>query len=337
MTTVNDDNPRAEPIPTASPQAGSTEPVLTETAESPATQQPATTTTVSAIAAAVETHDSAPETDAHPRETLVDPKIAALRAMFPDFDDLLLQSVLDSVGGNQDRAIDVLLGMTDPEYQSDARPEMSQTELDEQLARRLYLEDEQQQAAWQASQQQTRQHPGWQQQAPHRRPVEEKDTMAEIGDQINKFAETGKKTLGNFFSKVKTKIQELDQGREGSTSHGVGGDTYPYDNGHQNPFPTPHSAPYFDPNSQPTSTSNLGPNTQTRGYDATPSPSIELGPAPAPVTPPVPIDTGKIGLLPKRPVSLLRTQSPPLDTSSSRDAEEDDLEYVENPFENPKK
>jgi len=75
------------------------------------------------------------------REAPVDPRIVALRAMFPDYDDLVLcvstlhgraapyligvdrQSVLDSVGGNQDRAIDTLLGMSDPNYKSETRPE----------------------------------------------------------------------------------------------------------------------------------------------------------------------------------------------------------------------
>lgn len=46
------------------------------------------------------------------------PAIAGLKAMFPDFDDIVLQSVLDSVNGNQDAAVDVLLGMSDPSYVS---------------------------------------------------------------------------------------------------------------------------------------------------------------------------------------------------------------------------
>ena len=41
----------------------------------------------------------------------------------------------------------------------------------------------------------------------------------------------------------------------------------------------------------------------------------------------------KIGLLPKRPVSLLNTSSPPPTRPSDED---DDLEYVENPFEEHK-
>lgn len=54
-------------------------------------------------------------------ETPLDPKVAALLAMFPDFDTSLLQSVLGSVAGDQDRAVDVLLGMSDPSYTSTER------------------------------------------------------------------------------------------------------------------------------------------------------------------------------------------------------------------------
>lgn len=46
------------------------------------------------------------------------PAVALLKSMFPDFDDMVLQSVLDSVNGNQDAAVDVLLGMSDPSYVS---------------------------------------------------------------------------------------------------------------------------------------------------------------------------------------------------------------------------
>ena len=70
-------------------------------------------------------------------------------------------SVLQSVDGNQERAADILLGMSDPEYNSqshNAEPvpqqrEMTQEELDEQFARRLVFE-EQQQAQFQHQQQQ---------------------------------------------------------------------------------------------------------------------------------------------------------------------------------------
>jgi hypothetical protein len=39
------------------------------------------------------------------------------------YDQLSRLSVLESVGGDQDRAIDALLGMSDPDYKSEARPQ----------------------------------------------------------------------------------------------------------------------------------------------------------------------------------------------------------------------
>lgn len=44
--------------------------------------------------------------------------------------------------------------------------------------------------------------------------------------------------------------------------------------------------------------------------------------------------TGRIGLLPKRPVSLVGRDAPPaVERSASRDDESEELEYMENPFE----
>ena len=48
----------------------------------------------------------------------VNPATVPLKAMFPDFDNAVLQSVLESVYGNQDAAVDLLLGMSDPSYVS---------------------------------------------------------------------------------------------------------------------------------------------------------------------------------------------------------------------------
>lgn len=82
------------------------------------------------------TQPQAHGTPALPPRPEEDPQIAALQAMFPDFDATILyvrvslayrmatdvlvrrQSVLDSVNGDQDRAIDALLGMSDPSYVS---------------------------------------------------------------------------------------------------------------------------------------------------------------------------------------------------------------------------
>ncbi|KAJ3918373.1 hypothetical protein F5877DRAFT_90717 [Lentinula edodes] len=318
----------------------------------------------------VQSGTEAPQTDAaavtpqqpEERERVRDPKLSTLQGMFPDFDESLLQSVLESVGGNSDRAIDVLLGMSDPEYHSEHRPQeepvASQEELDAHFARQLYMEDQEQQAAWQAQQQQQRPRPTFSgRRDSYPQPAQEKDTMTEISDQFNKIAESGKKTFGNIFSKVKAKISEFDQSRytnvpfnplssrliiifyrqEGSSwSTGVGGDTYPYEPG-QAPYPNPK------PNSNPQQQSRhqrmqqmqqqqllqqqqqqeeqLARQDQQQPAYYDPNPTSESPPSSA----------GKLGLLPKRPVSLFRAQ-----TAISRldsDAEELYADADEDPFE----
>ena len=57
-------------------------------------------------------------------EPHLDPTVAVLQGMFPDFDSSLLQSVLESVGGDQERAIDILLGMSDPSYKPQVRNDL---------------------------------------------------------------------------------------------------------------------------------------------------------------------------------------------------------------------
>ncbi|KAK0213127.1 hypothetical protein DFS33DRAFT_1377588 [Desarmillaria ectypa] len=292
------------------------------------------------------TETTAQLTTAPMRDAPVNPQVVELRAMFPDFDDTVLQSVLDSVHGDQGRAIDALLGMSDPEYKGESRPVepvMTQTELDEQLARRILLEDEQQQhAAWQSQQLQ------WQQPTPIQRQsqnVPEKDTVAELGEQFNKFAETSKKTLGSLFSKVKAKISEMDQSRQNNNAASSSTSQQPwvsYDDTHGS---SRQQAAYYDPNPPPVNHTNkpASPSpVQVQGYDLTPSPKEETTPRPPSTGQGMPIDGGKLGLLPKRPVSLLRTSSPPADGQrgppTKRDIVNDhDLEYVENPFEDGRK
>lgn len=322
-----------------------------------------------------------PATSTSPRpatDVSLNPRIAALRAMFPDYDDLILQSVLESVNGSQDAAIDALLGMSDPEYTSDTRhqePVLTQTDLDEQLARRLMLEEQEaQQQQWAAQPPQpatpqrrnTRPYEVYQQQY-HQQgalpPAGERDTMAEFQEQINKIAETGKKTFGNIFSKVKAKIQEYDQGRPVQSSSGG----YNPNQQQQQPYygqaePTatqsrPQQPAYYDPNppmSPPTS-SITPPAAAIHGYDVTPPPATTFAPpsgSPPPAStsrgsndvprPPqtgtgMPIDAGKLGLLPKRPVSLLPDPAAaPAHVQQPTD-DDDGLEYVENPFEDPRK
>jgi len=120
-------------------------------------------------------------------------------------------SVLQSVNGNQDQAIDTLLGMSDPDYisqspQPQGQQEPTQTELDEQLAHRLMLEEEQaaqhqwrppqqgqvnqsyqsRRAATQSGADDVRRYDSTSQGGN----VPQRDTMAEFQDGFNKIAES---------------------------------------------------------------------------------------------------------------------------------------------------
>ncbi|KAF9050061.1 hypothetical protein BJ165DRAFT_1456239 [Panaeolus papilionaceus] len=323
-----------------------------------------------------------------------DPRVSALKSMFPDYDDLVLLSVLDSVGGNQDRAIDMLLTMGDPNYKSEpptaaqpetqSRPTLTQEELDEQFARSLVMQEQQEEQAWLQANQGNQRPPavyqsgrthqqGWTPPGQSTSPqsTQADKTMQDIQEQFTKIAETGKKTFGTIFSKVKAKIQELDQGRPIPSS------SNPDPSQRQSP---PSAAPassniqsnatYYDPNPSPAerqrpiaaSPPRTSPPVTTatnKGYDVgddSPPPATIASPSPTPVTktvvtppaetisalpspPPAtssgaPFDAGRFGLLPKKPVSLL-PQSPATSgaISSSGYDSDDDLEYAENPFE----
>jgi len=142
--------------------------------------------------------------------------------------------VLESCGGDQARAIDMLLGMNDPSYVSGEPAAPSQTELDEELARRLAQEDQEEfhanvdmsvpyearrqaagnrgpqrrsTGAWADAPGQGQYGDGQYQQAGGR------DTMTEMTEGFNRLAESGKKTFSSFVSKVKAKIQDFDQSR----------------------------------------------------------------------------------------------------------------------------
>jgi hypothetical protein len=320
-------------------------------------------------------------------DTFVDPHLELLRAMFPDYDDSLLQSVLQSVGGDHNRAIDALLGMSDPQYSSevmqDSRNEsVSQLDLDEQLARRLMLEEQQAAQQQQRQQQQQNMLPyepyhssvrhGYRsgqsqpQPQPQTGPGDERDTMTDIQDHVSRIAETGKKTFESIFSKVKAKIQEYDKpsrAPEPPTQpqpswSGAAASPSPRwsynDNNREQPS-------YYDPNpsisSPPPPSSAISRSIPApipvRGYDIEPEQGdagiaeprrLEVEPAPdvpSPRTsmgsrPSTAIDGGKLGLLPKRPVSLLKPQeSENAQELTRQDSLEsnDELEYAENPFE----
>ncbi|KAH9858926.1 hypothetical protein C2E23DRAFT_864710 [Lenzites betulinus] len=321
----------------------------------------------------------------------VSPQAAALRSMFPDFDVAVLQSVLDSVNGDQERAIDLLLGMSDPDYVSTqpvpqaADPAL---DLDEQLARQLMLEDQQQQQqqrhaqgySWPRRDQadvpyQARQAPGGNQ--GRMPPAEGRSDFQELQRTMGQIAESGKRTFSSIVSKVKAKINEYETNKSpGQPSNAPAAPQW-------GAAPAPqldrHTASqayqpnyYYGTEPSPTAEQPISLNgpaapraqQQVQGYDLDSAPAIVAPvpvPAAAPTTPPPaaaarlspaasprpssgdvprppatssgsPVNAAKIGLLPKRPVSLLSAGSPP----ATRPSDDDELEYVENPFEDRK-
>ncbi|KAI0358652.1 hypothetical protein OH77DRAFT_1421082 [Trametes cingulata] len=324
------------------------------------------------------------------QEERVSPQVASLRAMFPDFDVAVLQSVLDSVNGDQERALDILLGMSDPEYVSTHTPQQAEQpslDLDEQLARQLMLEDQQQQQrhasgnSWPRRDQadvpyQTRQPP----EGHMRPPPAEGAGMQELSRTMGQIAESGKRTFSSIVSKVKAKINEYEASRNTGQSS-TGPSTSPqwgaapptqldrhtasqayqqqYYGAEPSPIaeqpislngPTTHGGQLQGYNldappvqrspgsaaASPMPTPGSGPTTPPPGAQlspaASPRPSGDI-PRPPPTGSGSPVNPAKIGLLPKRPVSLLNVNTPPATKPSDED---DELEYVENPFEERK-
>ncbi|THH17883.1 hypothetical protein EW146_g3021 [Bondarzewia mesenterica] len=353
---------RTNPPTESTPAAVSSNEALVANPTSPPQIAPETQTSA-------EGDQRAPTPPPRPQEDeFANPQIASLHAIFPDFDAALLQSVLESVGADQDRAVDVLLGMSDPDYvpaaQEQAAPR-SQTELDEEFARQLMLEEQQQQgySQWQLSDPSQGQSFPYEARTGARLPPGQvspgRDTLTEVQEQFNKFAESGKRTFSSIVSKVKAKVQEFDQQRNGqgpagtqptwgssSTAGQTGLDRhaqqayYAPSGDYEEPYPiqplqgydisTPSiitlsnqsTAPVRDP--AQTTSSFIPAST-----DTPPPPATNSG-RPAPN-----IDPGKVGLLPKRPVSLIRPSDPQA-LAQNKAHEEDqpeELEYMENPFE----
>ncbi|KAL0956814.1 hypothetical protein HGRIS_002925 [Hohenbuehelia grisea] len=379
----------------ATPTAATPAPVEASTSPGPQTQasnpfEPAPVSNA-AVRSASPSPSSAPEPVAQnapampPRPTGVeeapaDPRVAGLRAMFPDFDDMLLLSVLESVGWDQDRAIDTLLGMNDPEYKPASQaPVQSQTDLDEQLARRLMLEEqEQQQAAWRAAHPQPPLSGGGYEPAPgggrtqyqtypqQGSATEGPSIASDLQEQFTKVAEAGKKTFGSLLSKVKAKMQEFDAPRQSPQSTqptwGTPSAQAPYaaaPAASTSPVQSPAQQPaYYDPNPYRSPSPSPSPHTSPIPPVTTPAPALTMPSNPVPISSPAsadatrsaaasggsipasgispssaPIDGGKLGLLPKRPVSLLRPSNETPQAQSKKPEDDDELEYAENPFE----
>ncbi|KAL1411859.1 hypothetical protein Q8F55_002832 [Vanrija albida] len=144
--------------PVASPTAPVTEATADAIAEATADDhaKPADETTAKTTPAAAPAAAPAP---AH-----ANPKVNELAVMFPTVDTGVIEMVLESVGGSQDRAIESLLQMTDPEFKPDpsaqaASEESPQVDLDEEYARALHLQDQEDDARRRAARS-PRGHPG---------------------------------------------------------------------------------------------------------------------------------------------------------------------------------
>lgn len=94
--------------------------VTTPPAPAPAQQHPETTApTLETTTPSSPTHIPAapPPPVTQPRDDeRVDPAIASLVAIFPTFDHDLLREILRECGGNEEQAVDILLGMSDPSH-----------------------------------------------------------------------------------------------------------------------------------------------------------------------------------------------------------------------------
>ena len=174
-------------------------------------------------------------TPPHPAvDEFADPKISQLHAMFPDLNAAALYSAVDSVGGDQGRAVDALLAVSDPDYApvpNESPSVAEQTQLDEEFARRL-LEDDQQYAHEQNAQltpvhypQQANRGDAARQQVPLRR-----STMTDVQGHISKLTKTGKRTLSSFVTKVKAKSLSNDaHPGDGSPYEILSNDAHPGD------------------------------------------------------------------------------------------------------------
>ncbi|GAA6027090.1 hypothetical protein JCM8097_006103 [Rhodosporidiobolus ruineniae] len=184
-----------------------------------------------------------------PADPPTDPKVAQLRALFADTDEVIIEAVLASNGGNVDQAIQTLLEVNDPDFKPDNPEELSQLELDEQLARELAREDEliqaqhrvnapQRSASLPQQQEQPIQPVSYKAYVPKSRRTtgrpaspslgswappadqprgqqqqqqqgQERDELDELSEQFSKFAQQGRSMFGKFVS------QAVQKGKEG--------------------------------------------------------------------------------------------------------------------------
>ncbi|GAA5953518.1 hypothetical protein JCM21900_006189 [Sporobolomyces salmonicolor] len=245
--------PEEHPAPATADQAPSVE-------APPADRSPAVTAPADLPDAAAESTPPADATDppvalsvAPPAAPAVSPQVAQLRALFPSTSDDILEAVLDAHGGDLGQASQTLLDMNDPEYKSSPSTDndLSQLDLDAELARQLAREDElhaqpqtrqERRQALPASTSTPREQraplsyqayvpksrrvqqqqggegigswapPAAQQQRQRQESGEDdKDELDVLAENFSKLAEQGKKSFGSFMSKVKQQVGKLDE------------------------------------------------------------------------------------------------------------------------------
>ncbi|KAM0756334.1 hypothetical protein T439DRAFT_321039 [Meredithblackwellia eburnea MCA 4105] len=339
-----------------------------------------------AAPAPAETESVTTERPAHPSTPPPSEAALQLQAIFKDTPIDIIETVLQHEG-TVEAATETLLAMGDPTWT--APKDASQVDADAQLARQLEAEERAAAGRRQRLQQPTPPVPTSANDGSPRGPLTYtpyvprrarpasgsgpaggagsdgsapsspggpggKDELDQLAENFSKLAEQGKKTLGSFFTKVKTQINQLDLPTSSGGSSGTQAATSaPVQEGGWTP---PSALPRPQTQSQPRATSGLPatPSTPTTSKESKPTPSTpDSKPAPSvpnvasstsdpkpdeiKSTTPEPISTtsdpkkdfSKIGLLPRQSISLLDSKS---GKNQHEDDDEEDLEYVRSPF-----
>ncbi|KAK4687875.1 hypothetical protein P7C73_g2252, partial [Tremellales sp. Uapishka_1] len=182
-------------------------------------------------------YQQAPPVHVHPPSN---PKVTELHLMFPTVEPSVIEIVLESCGGSQDRAIETLLQMTDENFKPDElagarHEEESQVDLDAEFARTLQLQDEQEYRERRAQpppqpvaelpyQARVRRAPArpqqgsydqrgaqYQQQRDQQQQYQDGQNppgMLLVEEKLERFAEVGKQTFNTLLSKAKAKYTE---------------------------------------------------------------------------------------------------------------------------------
>ncbi|KAK8861767.1 hypothetical protein IAR55_002590 [Kwoniella newhampshirensis] len=236
---------------TSPPSSGSQEETLTPPI-APKTTSPTTAAPPLDIYAPPAISPPPPAQSTHTQTA--DPKVAELELIFPTVEVSVIELVLETCGGSTDRAIEQLLGMTDPNFKPDelsGTREDTQVDLDAEFARSLQMQDEQE---YQRHQTQTPPQSGqlpYQPRVRRARPPppqpgqpdtfyqpsqgergqqqqgENPPGMLLMEEKIERFAEVGKQTFNSLLSRAKAKYSEYQAtqaspitGRGGSSQYG---------------------------------------------------------------------------------------------------------------------